>query len=40
MQRVFIFSFHSKKEMEILVKDALGTDLNNRSHVAAIRKFG
>lgn len=40
MQRIFVLSFHSKKDMEILVKDAIGTDFDNRSHVAAIRKFG
>lgn len=40
MQRVFVLSFHSEKEMDILVKDAMGTDLDNRCHAAAIKEFG
>lgn len=37
---LFVLSIHSKFEINVLIKNNIGTDLNNRAHCEMIIKYG
>lgn len=37
---LFVLSVHSKHEINLLIKNNIGTDLNNKTHCEAIQRYG